>query len=96
MLWTDPRKVSVYVWKQFDFVDIYLPDVTLICRIDDNLLRNLFMTSKNEFFNSRIESAAYKSKSLLKPLFNDVLGLIFYFKNILSLAFLFQRHFAAL
>ena len=37
------------------------------------------MTSKNEFSNSRI--AAYKPKSLLKPLFNGVLALIHYFKK---------------
>ena len=42
---------------------------------------NLFVTSKNELSNSRIQSAAYKSKSLLKPPFNGVLVLNYYFKK---------------
>ena len=56
---------------------------------------NLFVTSKNEFSNSRILSAAYKPKSLLEPIFNGVLVLIYYFKKHFKPRFLILKTFCS-
>ena len=52
---------------------------------------NLFVKSKNEFSNSPIHEfkVLHKSQSLLKPLFNGVLVLSYYFKKHFQPCFLF-------
>ena len=62
-----------------------------VCDFFDKRLKisNLFMTSKHELSNSWIKNASKKPKSILKPLFNCVLVLIYYFKKYFKPCFLF-------
>ena len=53
------------------------------------------MTSKIEFFNSLIQSVAKKLKSLLKPLFNGVLVLIYYFEKYFKPCFFILKAFCS-